>query len=201
MNNPFPNDPNGVLWTLPTEFLCYILCFAAFKITFFDRKKIAWLSIPCLAAALIYFSVLHLALLSVIRAILLFAIGVLFYVYRDKIVLKSSWGFASVGVFIALVALKLDIIAMLLVFPYMMAFLGWGTKRKFSTFAKHGEFSYGIFLWGWPVQQTLVYLWPTAMFPIQNAVLALCIALVLGILNDLLIDKPIKRWRKNHSVK
>lgn len=47
-NNPSGDVVNAALWTLPVEFICYILCFISYKLTKFDKKKFLLLSIPVL---------------------------------------------------------------------------------------------------------------------------------------------------------
>jgi peptidoglycan/LPS O-acetylase OafA/YrhL len=198
--NPYPGVVNGPLWTLPVEFACYVLCYLCFKLTKFDKKRFALVSIPFIALSVVYFAFFNLYQLSVVRAILLFYLGVVFYVYRDHITLTPKAGLASVALFIAMLALKLDVIAMLLVFPYAFFWLGYGTKRKFSSFAQHGEFSYGIYLWGWPIQQMLVLAWPGSMSPLANALIACALAILGGIANYWIVDVPVKRFQKKRAA-
>ncbi len=195
-SNPYPNVVNGALWTLPVEFACYVLCYIGFKLTGFDKKKFAIASIPCVALIVTYFAFFNLFQLSVVRAIVLFYIGVALYVYRDHIVLTPKFGLATLALFAILLACKLDVIAMLFVFPYAFFWLGYGTKKKFSNFARHGEYSYGIYLWGWPIQQMLCLAWPHPMLPIVNAVIASLIAICCGIANYRIIDVPVKRLQR-----
>lgn len=199
-SNPYPGVVNGPLWTLPVEFACYVLCYLCFRLTKFEKKKFAIVSIPCVAVTIVYFAFFNLFQLSVVRAVLLFYLGVVFYVYRDHILLTPQAGILSVIAFSALLAFKLDIIAMLLVFPYAFFWLGYGTKRKFSSFAQHGEFSYGIYLWGWPIQQMLILAWPGAMLPMTNALIACVLAILGGIANYWIVDVPVKRFQKRHMA-
>lgn len=80
---PYGADVNGVLWTLPVEFARYVVCYVGFRITCFDKKKVALLSVPLVVTAPACFVFFHLSFLSVVRAVLLFSIGVLGWVYRD----------------------------------------------------------------------------------------------------------------------
>ena len=54
-NNPSGDVVNAALWTLPVEFICYILCFISYKLTKFDKKKFLLLSIPVFALAAVYY--------------------------------------------------------------------------------------------------------------------------------------------------
>ena len=156
-NNPYPDVVNGSLWTLPVEFICYVLTYVAFRLTRFDRKKYALLCVPPLFCVAAYFLFCFPAQLSVIRAILLFWIGVTLYVYRDKIPYNGTGYAAAVPAFILLTLLGLPTVAMLVMFPPAMFFLAYGIK-KWQAKLLNVELSYGIFLWGWPVGQTIVQL-------------------------------------------
>lgn len=77
INNPSGDVVNAALWTLPVEFICYILCFISYKLTKFDKKKFLLLSIPVFALAAVYYVKFSPLQLSVVRAVLLFYLGVL----------------------------------------------------------------------------------------------------------------------------
>ncbi len=129
-----------------------------------------------------------------VRAIILFYEGVAFYVYRDSIPLKASLGWGSIALFCLLVAFGLDIVAMFVVFPYALMWLGYGLPARFANFAKHGEFSYGIYLWGWPIQQTLVLLLPAELsLPWINTIVACVIAIGFGATNYYIVDCGVTR--------
>ena len=59
-----------------------------------------------------------------------------------------------------LVLVGQDTLAMILVFPYLALWLGWGTSPVCEHFSEKQDYSYGIFLWGFPVQQLLVHMMP-----------------------------------------
>ena len=101
-NNIYPEVVNGPLWTLPVEFICYILCFLAFKTKFFNKKNYLY-TIPL--ATVICALVLYLNnsfFTSVIRPVLLFYIGFGMYVLRDYIKLSAKYNFLAIIIFILL---------------------------------------------------------------------------------------------------
>lgn len=192
-STPYGADVNGVLWTLPVEFACYVMCYAGFRITRFDKKKVALLSVPLVVATLIYFAFFHLSFLSVVRAVLLFYIGVLGWVYRDSLTLSARGGVVAWVLFAVLVALRLDVLAMLGVFPYACAWLVFSPAlRNLGARFRTRELSYGIYLWGWPIQQLIVSFWPQQpMFPVVNTVIGCILALVASMLNDAIVERRI----------
>ena len=55
--NNINTSVNGPLWTLPVEFLCYIMCYLAYKMHILSRKIARYTIIPVLV---IYFILYHL---------------------------------------------------------------------------------------------------------------------------------------------
>ncbi|EPD78806.1 acyltransferase [Atopobium sp. oral taxon 199] len=191
-NNPLGNTVNASLWTLPVEFCCYILCFIGFKLTRFNQKRFILASVPVVALIVLYVWKFSPQQLSVVRAVVLFYIGVAFWVFRDKIRIHTAAGIVATAAFCVLLYAKLDVLATMLLFPYVCFWLGYGTGGRFSNFGKKFELSYGIYLWAFPIQQTLVQLFPT--WPIYgNAVCAALLAICGAFLNYAVIVRPLKK--------
>lgn len=192
---------NGPLWTLPVEFLCYIMCFIAYKLGFLNTKRMVW-TLPVVIVGYIgiwYLFHNNTVLFAAVRPILLFYVGMLFYVYRDKIVLYS---YVALLCFVGLILsclLNILNITIYLFFPYLLFYLGFGTKKRFSNFAKNAEFSYGMYLCGCPIQQTITMLFGGAMLPIVNFGIALPIDIVFAYLLYLLIEKPMTKKMKGRQ--
>lgn len=186
---------NGPLWTLPIEFLCYIMCFIALKIKFLEQKNAKWMILMFAAGYLGAVKLLSgVALLSAaLRPTGLFFAGMVYYIYRDKIVIKP-WIAAVCAVILAVsAAFGVLGIAIFFCFPYLMMYLGFGTKHKLSGFAKRGEISYGVYLCGWPIQQIICQNFGGQMNPYVNVLISLPIAIVCGALLNRLVEKPLGR--------
>lgn len=194
--NVYQYAVNGPLWTLPVEFICYVLCFIAYKMKLFQKKNFMF-TLPMAAAvclALIYLD--NGFILSVIRPVLLFYIGFGLYVFRDRIKLTARYFWAAVLAFAVLIVMKCDFMAMILVFPYIIFYLAFGCKYKISNFGKYGEFSYGIYLWGWPVGQIICMLHGGTMNWFLNAAEVSVIAILLGIVSYYVVDRNVISYRK-----
>ncbi|MCI8483794.1 MAG: acyltransferase [Lachnospiraceae bacterium] len=201
--NIYGQTVNGPLWTLPIEFLCYILCFFVWKLGFFGEKRMKW-TVPLFAAGYIGAKLLlggNGLLLSALRPAGLFYAGILYYVYRDKI--KLRWEIAVISLAGMILCTWLGILdeTIFLFLPYLLLYIGYGTKYKFSNFAKHGEASYGIYLCGWPIQQIVCRQFGGSMNPILNFLLALPFAVLCGYLLNKLVEEPIGKRMKNERTK
>lgn len=192
-NNIYGTEVNGSLWTLPLEFLGYILCFFMMKVGFLKSKCLKWI-MPI-------FVFVHIAVISIFspqdmilmawRPTAIFFVGMLYYVYQDKIYLSRR--IAVISMILLLFSTCLGILNVTIPFlgSYVFMYLGYGTKIKFSNFAKHGEISYGIYLCGFPIQQIVCESFGGSMNPILNAVISIPLAIICGFLLNRYMEKPI----------
>jgi peptidoglycan/LPS O-acetylase OafA/YrhL len=86
-------------------------------------------------------------------------------------------------------------IAMILLFPYVMFTLAYATKHKISNFGKYGEFSYGIYLWGWPIQQIIVSICGNGMNAYLNAIITIPIAFIMAVITYYVVEKPALKFK------
>lgn len=187
---------NGPLWTLPVEFVCYILCFVFWKLCFMNEKKAKY-TIPVIIVFVVVAS-LTLARISpllaeALRPSMLFYIGMIVYIYRDKIYVDIKFFLIAFVVFLlGLLTPVLNMFVYLTV-PYILIYIGYGTKIKLQRFGGKYEVSYGMYLCGSPIQQTLVYLFDNKIPQISNAILSTIIAILFGWLLCILVEKPIQK--------
>lgn len=155
---PYPGVVNGALWVLPVQAVCYALAWVAVRLGFAQRSRGLWVAAALAAGGLVTGLVLgaNSFLLAVARPVLLFGIGALAYIYRDDIVMDGRVALACGVAFCVLVGLRWDLAAMLLAFPYPFFYLAFATRRTLLAHPRLGENSYGMFLWGWPMEQLVV---------------------------------------------
>lgn len=163
-DNPF-RFPMGTVWTLKYEVLCYAGVLVA---------GVAGLLRPRLASALVpaglFVAILVVELLvpqppkgleTALRLPFLFAAGAAFYIWRDRV--RLSW-LAAVAI-AATAALLADTFAYkALLFTadaYGVLVVALSPALARPAFDLRHDLSYGVYLYGWPVQQALRQLWPT----------------------------------------
>jgi peptidoglycan/LPS O-acetylase OafA/YrhL len=166
LDNPFPGTVNGQLWTIPWEMKCYLVI-AALALAGAARRPKLFVGVVCgLNLALLAYEIhtkpLHWALAHPVGSalVLSFLYGIGLYFFRARVV----WhGFLCAGLLVLSVALLSmplqpwgDILAPLPV-AYVTVYLGLLEPRRLAVVAS-GDYSYGIYLYGFPVQQSLLAL-------------------------------------------
>ncbi len=202
-NNIYGKAVNGPLWTLPIEFICYIMCFLAYKFKFLCKKNMIWLTLIFAAGCLYldYMSESIPMLAPMIRPMGLFYAGMMYYVYRDKIKMKFSLCIVSLIAMAVSVVFGVFNITVFLFFPYFFMYIGFAAHNKFPDFAKYGEISYGMYLCAWPVQQILVEKFENNMSPFTNFIITVIISIILGFILYRFVEKPVVKWMKKEKNK
>jgi peptidoglycan/LPS O-acetylase OafA/YrhL len=195
-NSSMNNSINGSLWTIPFEILSYVVV-ALFG--FFGLLK--YRKIVLLLFILSIYSKLHLKshfptdifwgyIPAFIDLFPFFAAGMLIYSYRDKIVL-NKWN-AMISFFMLLMSIKFGgFIEVFTVFgSYLIFYCAYNKKIKLNKFGKYGDFSYGIYIYAFPIQQTVTYLLGKEISILTNIVISLPITIILAFSSWHLIEKP-----------
>ena len=205
-NNPWPYAVNGSLWSLPVEFLMYLLLalvgFAGVLIapTRYQERATAWLvglvtlfflalaafwALPAPEAWVVYRTDLrHIPLC-----------GVYFMVGASMFVFKLNQYFSLTTVLLALAAwLSLRhqtqwfAMASWVVLPFVVVAFGLARHPWLSRMHER-DYSYGIYIYAFPVQQTLVSFWPQMPLP-AYLLSTWVITIALAALSWHFVEKP-----------
>ena len=182
---------NGQLWTVPAELECYVLL-AALAAAGIARRR--WLMLALFALATAYFEWRLAELGGMARGerllVLCFIAGLLLHSFRDRIRFNPFLFTLSVaGIWLCLSNLELGYLIALPA-AYATVYLGLQNPRK-SRLLASGDYSYGVFLYGFPLQQALVASTPLARTWYGNIALALPLALCAGVLSWHLVEKRV----------
>lgn len=201
-------DVNGSLWSVRFEFLCYLLL-ALLGLTGGLRRPgmLAAVVGLCLAvqAGLLYGRwKLPGSGLSAVwgyppfwpRVGGCFLAGALFYRCRDRIPLSAGWFLASAAGLV-LLAVTASLQGLLLAVPipggYVLLYLAFARTPWLYGFARPGDFSYGLYLYAFPVQQLLVRWSGGTLAPFRLFALALPATLALAVVSWYAVERPFLR--------
>lgn len=178
---------NGSLWTIPIEFKMYLMILSVWFISkSIYPKLMPVLMIIGLLSPIIFIEPL-LGDGEVKFLIPSFMLGALYAYYKDKI--NLNWQVA-IGLF-----LLTNIVAGLIIksWLYVVAFnttMIWlsGTKLLTSFRIKH-DISYGVYLWGWPIEQLVGYFMPWLHYW-YFILVSIALTFVVAYISCRLIEEP-----------
>jgi peptidoglycan/LPS O-acetylase OafA/YrhL len=176
--NPYPDSVNGSLWTLPPEFRCYVIILAIGMLSLLRVSVI----LTTMALAIIAGKLAG----TEWRLTLCFLSGSLFLLSgaRPSKALSGICAVVLVGsIFVGMFKLALATAGAYLVLSCGLA----GFKIPYPS--RYGDLSYGIYIYAFPVQQTLAHLLGPVPWIIGLAI-SLPIIFVLAGLSWRLIEAP-----------
>ena len=216
-NNPYPNTVNGSLWTLPVEVAMYF--FVGISLWLFTRfrDKVFRIGYTAMVLAVVmaeavkdtfgitrsaaFYGTDWLAAMDLIPYML---IGSLFEVANLKeycnIQLATILLFCTTCISYQHIEL-----AAFIVLPYFTMSFALCEKPFFAGLFEKNNIAYGVYLWGFPVQQLLIYLlvvkankpWSVNVF----FVLSLIPVIGLAFLSHRFVEKPIEGFLKSKLLK
>lgn len=194
-SQPLPIAINGSLWTLVHEVACYLGVLALGVVGALASRKAFSIASLLYAGAYIASGLpgitefLHPKITLLRMLSYPFVVGMVFYVWRDRIVLR--WGVAAV---LAAAAALLRFtplfepafLAAISYLTFVVAYLPGGVIRKYN---RLGDYSYGMYVYAFPIQQAAVAV-AGPMSPLTNILIAFPLTLACAIASWILVEKP-----------
>lgn len=199
--NLYKNGVNGSLWTLPIEFKLYMLVLALGIIRLFYKRII----ILILGVSVFVYGAVNLLLPALynldptqqdyLRCAVYFSMGITMYIFRDKIKFSKKILVVALIFFLASFQSKYGSTISYLTLPYIMLYIGLLKTSAFNIFSKYGDFSYGLYIYAFPVQQTIVHLSKNNISVAGLFLSAFLVTLFLAICSWNLIEKPFMKLK------
>lgn len=199
---PYSEVVNGSLWTLPKEVRMYILLaivWWALRI----MGRLGTNSMGIVAVGIVVFSLGFFSYFKYIgkdatnyKLAYMFFTGVAFYSYRQKIWLSGRLSFI-----IALLLLVSGLFFHKEIFhcfyvlsvAYLIFWCAY-VPRVFRFYNRFGDYSYGIYIYAFFVQQCVIYFIPTASVFYMTLISSL-VTFILAFLSWHFVEKPVLRFK------
>ena len=193
--NPWRFAVNSSLWTLPYELTMYAVLALTWVAVgrmhktgtgLFERVAVALAAVLMLT----YLLLIGIVTSSALRLSAMFFVGSALYVLRNRVPLDGRVFAVVLAVVIAsMFEKKVFGYCYPLALPYLVFYLAYvpgGLVRKFN---RIGDYSYGIYIYAWPVQQMTAAL-VHGIKPLEMFVLAFLGTCTLAIASWHLVEKP-----------
>lgn len=197
------HDPavNGSLWSLPVEIRLYCIVGIGLIVGVFSTKQIF---------NLLFFSVIILGYFAPEvfsklfepenhrHVALMFMIGSFCWINRDYILVNPICLFVLLIFAASLHGTEKFSFAYILLLPYLVFYIAighWG-----AWFNRLGDYSYGVYLYGWPCQSIVIMALPE-ISNIGNVALAGVLAMFLAFFSWHLIEKPSLKLKERYKSK
>lgn len=207
--NTFPNAVNGSLWSLPAEFAAYLLVPIIGQLSLRWRAPLAiLLATLCLFGSAyiessvdwhpVFYATEVRAALSVMA---FFYAGASYWYLRKKI--KTSLELClfiliSYGIIFSFgdgSVQRIAIVTFVPALPYIVLVLARRELLSLPNAGRYGDFSYGLYLYSFPVQQLLVQEFGNRLHLNISVFFAFCISFFLAVLSWRFVEEPALRFK------
>lgn len=204
-NNLYTHSVNGSLWTIPFEFTCYILVSLILIIRYFRKPWIMTILFFILFSGYLFFEpytaswvipVIGISIKSLYLPLLFYLSGTCYYLWRNKLKFTPIW---IVFYLLLLIPISLQFVGqewLALILPYLLLSIAFSKYIPANGFARMGDFSYGFYLWAFPVKQTISYYFVGTWSLTMMIVTSFIITLAISIISYHLIEKPALSLKK-----
>lgn len=196
--NPYGPAINGSLWTLNYEVLCYLGVVIAGLTGLLTRPLLFAVVLFGFAAA---YGVniahpLHSRIDSLLTLGLPFAIGMAFWVWRRVIPLSAPLAIILLG--LAYLTRQTPVIepVLSLALAYTMFVMGYAKSPTLAVYNRLGDYSYGTYVYAFPIQQMLAGL--GVVTSLHNMAFALPLTLICAILSWHMVEAPAMRLKSRN---
>ncbi len=198
-HNPFPGVVNGSLWSLYYEVICYFLVVYVGSLTahrrlffivsitvyFFLYGCVSWIN----HAVNIAHHIHTIRTPYLYETTLPFVMGMIFYRYRNYIPYHFIFALLAFAAMVWLRGNPYFIDIFVILWAYIVFYLGFFPSKWLLAYNKLGDYSYGIYIYSWPVMQMITASIPGISLG-ETIALAFPASVACGIVSWRLIEKP-----------
>jgi peptidoglycan/LPS O-acetylase OafA/YrhL len=197
-DNIYPLSVNGSLWTLSYEFALYV-CVATVGVLGLLKRKYLTSVLALVGFIFFVYLVSHFYATNkffnylnrpvILQPLYCYILGMIAYLCRSKIVLHPL---IAILLFVIAALMPNQVLYRSIIFltlVYCLLLFAYSPLIKGYLITRYGDFSFGIYVYAFPVQQTLMHYFHFH-YPMVLYFTTLPIALVLGMGSWFFIEKP-----------
>ena len=197
-NNPLPYTVNGQLWTVPWELKCYVTLLALALLGLRQRPWLAPLGALAVTVAGVLTKVVighdpHYGLPGTLvpgwALVAGFLCGVSLFLYRNRLPHDGRLALAMLALALALFSVRYGAFATCVPVAYLTVYVGLCNPRRL-TVLRGADYSYGMFLYGFVIQQTFAALGDWTHVWWLNALVSVTCAVLVAALSWHWVEQP-----------
>lgn len=197
-SNPFRSSVNGSLWTIQYEFSLYLILiflFAVRKNLILTRIIVAVAFTALLFGNTIFFDDLKIYNENLLDFGYFFFAGCLFSAFSiSELVNKKIFILASLIIIILSIPAEMFSMTKLIALPILVIFTSTSSTKYISDISdKIGDISYGIYIYAFPIQQTIVHF--SKCNTLQLILSSIIITAIIASLSWHFIEKKALRYK------
>ena len=195
---PLAGNVNGALWTLPTEFRMYLVCAGLGLLGIYRSRSFFNLFLLCVALCAVVTKPEALPVVSDIHTaqwVFAFLIGAAFYLNREHIRLSIP---LAIALLLTTYPIRNPDIGRIYILPalsYATLCVALHPALFFRPFTRLGDYSYGLYIYAFPLQQQIAFYHPGINWLIGLAV-TYPIILGVAVVSWHLVEKPALSLKK-----
>jgi len=210
VKNGVEHTVNAPLWTLVFEFAMYIMVLFLGKLKIIKSDSNARVIICVLVLiSIIYYTIgidndlffLKFHVRNFIQFFIYFFLGTIFYLYRDILKLRRSIALISTLLLIGFYFTPFLEVYLYIYMPYTILYLAINAPTFGKFIVKHGDFSYGIYIFGYLVQNTIYSLFGEELNVFTGVVLALSITFIIAFFSWKFIESKALQLKSRVKTK
>ncbi|ANZ41382.1 hypothetical protein BBK82_40915 [Lentzea guizhouensis] len=208
--NPYHWSVNGSIWTLPMETTGYLIVLAAGLVGALGKGRPALFGVLAVFLVLDWFGQARVGgggnftglwsvpLAPLVAYMVPFVLGMIFFVYRDRLRFQPlvAYGLCAAYLVVNFVPFVEPAARFLLPLAAGYGAVTWAHHwpRRLAGYDEWVYGSYGMYIWGMPVQQLIVL--AGVRSPWLLMVLAVPVSYLFGLLSWRLVEKPTQQLRR-----
>ncbi len=208
---PYKGTVNGSLWTLPWEIRMYTILVLLGSISFpmkrFGKILFGYTVVGIAFVSTMMYIFNNIAVFvdndginNTLELLSMFFMGAAFYILKGKIALSNKIIVLMCLILsFSLVERRIFFIFYNLFIAYIVFYLAYIPSGKIRNFNKFGDYSYGLYIYAFPVQQSIAALVQNISVEIM-LITSFSITLIIAVLSWHLIEKKFLQMRDHYIV-
>lgn len=206
VTNNLPLVVNASLWTIPIEVGLYLMIALLGLKTLFKKRLVFLYALVFLLIYAVIISINNdfslsssgdsrFPLSDAIRLLTYFTSGIVLYLYKGSIKIPRRYStLLLLVILITIIAGKFELTSYF-VLPLFIIFIAFEKIDFAKKLTSYGDFSYGVYLFGFPIQQTVSFFSNNSLSFFEHLLISLALTLALAVLSWNFIEKPFLRMK------